>query len=86
MEAMHAQPGEGVTTLTQMERTATGWRCPRCGDTREDDILPMRVVECNCTGLGVPEEDDLLKLAREIGRICAAVEAVTGIPDGLWKP
>lgn len=40
-----------MSTLTMMERTATGWRCPRCSDTCEDDLLPLRAVECNCVGL-----------------------------------
>lgn len=37
-----------MSTLTPMDRTATGWKCPRCGDAREDDILSVRTVECNC--------------------------------------
>lgn len=37
-----------MTTLTMMERTATGWKCPRCGSEREDDFMPLHVVACGC--------------------------------------
>lgn len=40
-----------TNTLTPMDRTATGWKCPRCGDAREDDLLPVRSMECNCAGI-----------------------------------
>ena len=47
-----------MSTLTMMERTATGWRCPRCGSTQEDTILPVRVAECNCAGIDAQKARD----------------------------
>jgi len=57
--------GREMTTLTQMERTATGWKCPRCGSTREDDLLPVRVVECNCVGLDAFRYGQIVTLTAE---------------------
>lgn len=54
-----------MTTLTQMDRTATGWRCPRCGSTQEDTVLPIRIVECNCAGLDPFRYGPIVTLAAE---------------------
>jgi hypothetical protein len=39
-----------MATLTQMEKTTTGWRCPRCGSTLEDGLLNTASASCNCYG------------------------------------
>lgn len=34
-----------------MDRTASGWKCPRCGSTTDDGVMPVRTAECNCAGV-----------------------------------
>jgi hypothetical protein len=41
-----------------MERTETGWHCPKCGDDAVGYLLLSGVV-CDCAGAHVPAESDL---------------------------
>jgi hypothetical protein len=79
-----------MTTLTRMERTATGWKCPRCGSTQEDTILPVRAVECNCAGLEwlpMPHKDANTESEMEAPDAARReAEAITGIPDHILYP
>lgn len=81
-----------MTTLTQMERTTTGWTCSRCGATQEDTILPVRVVECNCIGLGAfharLRRERLMGIAA-LGVVVLALLAClifgAGVTAGVWR-
>lgn len=45
-----------MSTLTLMQRTADGWKCPRCGSVMEDPLRASAVAECNCVGMGAASE------------------------------
>lgn len=51
-----------MTTLKRMEKTPTGWTCPRCGGGLDDDLQLTQSAACNCAGLDdtdAPETHDL---------------------------